>query len=144
MDGTEFFQLGGKLPWRNRKLSLDYLIVGAGLFGATFCSHAVAAGKSCLVIDKRSHIDGNVFTKEIDGITVHVYGAHIFHTSDEKVWKFLNKVASFNGYVHRVAAEYEGKRYSLPFNMHTFKQLWGVQTPEEAQAVIASQRVDGG
>lgn len=125
-------------------MSLDYLIVGAGLFGATFCSHAVAAGKSCLVIDKRSHIGGNVFTKYVDGITVHVYGAHIFHTSDEKVWKFLNKFASFNGYVHRVAAEYEGRRYSLPFNMHTFKQLWGVQTPEEAQAVIAFQRAAAG
>lgn len=125
-------------------MSLDYLIVGAGLFGATFCSHAVAAGKSCLVIDKRFHIGGNVFTKDVDGITVHVYGAHIFHTSDEKVWKFLNKFASFNGYVHRVAAEYEGKRYSLPFNMHTFKQLWGVQTPEEAQAVIAFQRAAAG
>ena len=117
----------------------DYLIVGAGLFGAVFAHRAVESGRSCLVIDRRPNVGGNVYTENVEGINVHVYGAHIFHTSDEEVWRFVNRFASFNGYVNRVVADYNGERYSLPFNMYTFEQLWGVRTPEEARAKIAEQ-----
>ena len=118
----------------------DYLLVGAGLFNAVFCQHAIAAGKSVLVIDKRAHIGGNIYTKEIENIPVHMYGAHIFHTSDEEVWAYVNQFAHFNNFVNRVKANFNGKIYSLPFNMATFEALWGVQTAEEAKKIIEAQR----
>ena len=117
----------------------DYLIVGSGLFGATFARYAADSGKTCLVIDKRPNIAGNVYTKNVEGINVHVYGAHIFHTSDDGVWEFVNRFAKFNGYVNRVIADFKGERYSLPFNMYTFEKLWGVTDPEAAKAKIAEQ-----
>lgn len=120
----------------------DYLIVGAGLFGATFANLAIKNGKTCLVIDKREHIGGNAYTENVDGINVHRYGAHIFHTSNEEVWKFVNEFAVFNGFVNSPFAYFKGKYYNLPFNMNTFKALWGVETAEEARAKIASQTID--
>ena len=117
----------------------DYLIVGSGLFGATFACYAADSGKTCLVIDKRPNIAGNVYTKNVEGINVHVYGAHIFHTSDDGVWEFVNRFAKFNGYVNRVIADFKGERYSLPFNMYTFEKLWGVTDPESAKVKIAEQ-----
>ncbi len=120
----------------------DYLIVGAGLFGATFAYLATQCGKSCLVIDKRNHIGGNCYTENVDGINIHKYGAHIFHTSNARVWKFVNKFAKFNDFVNSPKAYFKGKYFSLPFNMNTFHELWGVETSEEAQAKIAEQRLD--
>ena len=122
----------------------DYLLVGAGLFNAVFCEHALRAGKSCLVVEKRGHIAGNIYTEKREGIDVHVYGAHIFHTSDEAVWEYANRFAKFNGFVNRVKANYKGKLYSMPFNMYTFEQLWGVKTAEEAKAIIDQQRASLG
>ena len=122
----------------------DYLIVGAGLFGATFAHKATAIGKRCLVIEKRNHIAGNVYTEAIDGIQVHKYGAHIFHTSDEKVWNYVNQFGRFNNFVNSPVANYKGKLYNLPFNMNTFYQMWGVTTPAEAQAKIEAQRKAAG
>ena len=122
----------------------DYLIVGAGLFGATFAHKATAKGKRCLVIEKRNHIAGNVYTEDIDGIQVHKYGAHIFHTSDEKVWNYVNQFGRFNNFVNSPVANYKGKLYNLPFNMNTFYQMWGVTTPAEAQAKIETQRKAAG
>ena len=122
----------------------DYLLVGAGLYNAVFCEHAVRAGKTCLVVERRGHIAGNIYTEKREGIDVHVYGAHIFHTSDEQVWEYVNRFAAFNGFVNRVKAEYKGKRYSMPFNMYTFEQLWGVKTAEEAKAIIDRQRASLG
>ena len=110
----------------------DYLIVGSGLFGATFARYAADSGKTCLVIDKRPNIAGNVYTKNVEGINVHVYGAHIFHTSDKEVWEYVNRFARFNNFVNRVKANYKGTLYSLPFNMYTFENLWGVHTAQEA------------
>jgi len=124
------------------KQHYDYLIVGAGLFAATFASQAIKKGKSVLIIDKRDHIGGNIYTKEIEGIHVHVYGAHIFHTSYEDVWAYVNQYASFNNFINNVIATYKGERYHLPFNMNTFHELWGVNTKEEAEAVIAKQIKD--
>lgn len=119
----------------------DYLIVGTGLFGATFAHLATKAGKRCLVIDKRPHIGGNVYCEEIEGINVHKYGAHIFHTSDKKVWDFVNAIVPFNRYTNSpVASAPDGKLYNLPFNMNTFYQMWGVRTPEEAQTKLNEQR----
>lgn len=118
----------------------DYLLVGAGLFNAVFAEHAIRAGKTCLVVEKRSHIGGNIYTEKREGIDVHVYGAHIFHTSDEEVWQYANRFAKFNGFVNRVKANFGGKIYSMPFNMYTFEALWGVKTAEEAQAIIDEQR----
>ncbi len=118
----------------------DYLIVGSGLFGATFAYRATKAGKKCLVIDKRPHLGGNVFCESIDGINVHKYGAHIFHTSNQKVWNFVNSIVPFNRYTNSPVAKYGGKLYNLPFNMNTFYQMWGVTTPEEAKAKIEEQR----
>ena len=118
----------------------DYLIVGAGLFGAVFAHEARLAGKRCLVVDKRPHRGGNVYCKEVDGINVHLYGAHIFHTDNKEVWEYVNRLAEFNRYTNSPVACYEGKLYNLPFNMNTFYQLWGVRTPAEAQARIAEQR----
>lgn len=119
----------------------DYLIVGAGLFGATFAYLASKAGKRCLVIDKRNHIGGNVYCENIEGINVHKYGAHIFHTSDKEVWDFVNRLVPFNRYTNSpVAQAPDGKLYNLPFNMNTFYQLWGVKTPQEALAKLDEQR----
>ncbi|MDB5252005.1 MAG: UDP-galactopyranose mutase [Flaviaesturariibacter sp.] len=117
----------------------DYVIVGAGLFGATFAHQAKKAGKTCLVIDKRSHTGGNIYCKDVDGINVHYYGAHIFHTNDKPIWNFVNSFVEFNRYTNSPVANHEGKLYNLPFNMNTFYQLWGVITPEEAQAKIQEQ-----
>lgn len=120
----------------------DYLIVGSGLFGATFAYKAKQAGKRCLVIDKRPHRGGNVYCENIEGINVHKYGAHIFHTSDKKVWDFVNSIVEFNRYTNSPVANYQGKLYNLPFNMNTFYQMWGVTTPEEAQAKIEEQKTE--
>ncbi|WP_423148713.1 UDP-galactopyranose mutase [Rubrolithibacter danxiaensis] len=117
----------------------DYLIVGSGLFGAVFAHEAKKAGKKCLVIDKRSHAGGNVYCKEIEGINVHAYGAHIFHTNDKEIWDYVNQFAEFNRYTNSPIANYYGQLYNLPFNMNTFYQLWGTKTPEEAKAKIAEQ-----
>ena len=118
----------------------DYLIVGAGLFGAVFAREMTDQGKKCLVIDKRSHVGGNLYTEEIEGIRVHVYGAHIFHTSDERAWEYVNRFARFNRYTNAPVANYKGEIYNLSFNMNTFNKMWGVVTPEEAQAKIEEQR----
>ena len=118
----------------------DYLIVGAGIYGATFACMAHRQGKRCLVIDKRNHLGGNIFCENIEGINVHKYGAHIFHTSNKKVWDFVNSIVEFNRYTNSPIANYKGKQYNLPFNMNTFYQMWGVLTPAEAQAKIEEQR----
>ena len=118
----------------------DYLIVGAGLFGAVFAREARQAGKKVLVIDKRSHSGGNIYCEQIEGINVHKYGAHIFHTSNQEVWDYVNQFVRFNRYVNSPVANYQGKLYNLPFNMNTFYQLWGVTTPDEAKAKIEEQR----
>ena len=120
----------------------DYLIVGSGLFGATFAYKARQAGKSCLVIDKRPQLGGNVYCENIEGINVHKYGAHIFHTSNKQVWDFVNSIVEFNRYTNSPVANYKGKLYNLPFNMNTFYQMWGVTTPEEAQAKINEQKAE--
>lgn len=117
----------------------DYLIVGAGLFGSIFAYEANQKGKTCLVIDKRSHIGGNIYTECIEGINVHKYGAHIFHTSNEKVWRYINKFAEFNNFINSPLAIYKNELYNLPFNMNTFNKLWGVRTPEEAKKLISYQ-----
>ena len=121
----------------------DYLIVGSGFFGATFARIATDAGKSCLVIDKRDHIGGNAYSENIDGIEVHKYGPHIFHTNDDKIWNFINRFTEFNNYIHTPKAFARGKIYSLPFNMHTFSEMWGCTTPQQALEVINSQRFLG-
>ena len=118
----------------------DYLIVGAGIYGATFACMAHRQGKKCLVIDKRNHLGGNIYCENIEGINVHKYGAHIFHTSNKKVWDFANSIVEFNRYTNSPIANYKGKQYNLPFNMNTFYQMWGVLTPAEAQAKIDEQR----
>lgn len=121
------------------KKRYDYLIVGSGLFGATFAYFAHKQGKKCLVIDKRPQLGGNVYCENIKGINVHKYGAHIFHTSNKKVWDFVNSIVPFNRYTNSPVANYKGKLYNLPFNMNTFYELWGVKTPEEAQRIIHQQ-----
>ena len=118
----------------------DYLIVGAGLYGAVFAQEAKKAGKTCLVIDKRDHIAGNIYTKEVEGIAVHQYGAHIFHTNNKEVWSYVNQFAEFNRYTNSPVANYHGELYNLPFNMNTFNKMWGVVTPAEAQAKIEEQK----
>lgn len=118
----------------------DYLIVGAGLFGAVFAHEAKEAGKTCLVIDKRNHIAGNIYTEKVKDIDVHQYGAHIFHTSNETVWNYVNHFAKFNRYTNSPVANYKGEIYNMPFNMNTFNKLWGVVTPQEAQAKIEEQK----
>ena len=120
----------------------DYLIVGSGLYGATFAHLAHKQGKKCLVIDKRVHLGGNIYCENIEGINVHKYGAHIFHTSNKKVWDFVNSIVEFNRYTNSPVANYQGKLYNLPFNMNTFYQMWGVTTPEEAQAKIDEQKAE--
>ena len=122
----------------------DYLVVGAGLYGAAFARQVMDAGKSVLVIDKRDHIGGNVYTEEVEGIQVHKYGAHIFHTNDKTVWDYVNRFAEFNRYTNSPVANYHGQLYSLPFNMYTFNKMWGVVTPQEAEAKIAAQRAAAG
>ncbi|MBQ7231150.1 MAG: UDP-galactopyranose mutase [Oscillospiraceae bacterium] len=122
----------------------DYLIVGAGLYGAAFAREAADAGKSVLVIDKRGHIGGNVYTESVEDINVHRYGAHIFHTNDRRVWDYVNRFAAFNRYTNSPVANYHGELYSLPFNMYTFNKMWGVITPQEAEAEIARQRAAAG
>ena len=118
----------------------DYLIVGSGLFGATFAHRARQEGKRCLVIDKRPHLGGNIYCEDVEGIHVHKYGAHIFHTSNKEVWDFVNSIVEFNRYTNSPVANYQGRLYNLPFNMNTFYQMWGVTTPEEAQKKLDEQR----
>lgn len=120
----------------------DYLIVGSGLFGATFAYFAKRRGKKCLVIDKRPHLGGNVYCESVEGINVHKYGAHIFHTSNKEVWNFVNSIVEFNRYTNSPVANYKGRLYNLPFNMNTFYQMWGVTTPAEAQAKIDEQKAE--
>ena len=122
------------------QLMYDYLIVGAGLYGAVFAREATKAGKKVLVVDKRPNIAGNVYTEDVEGIKVHVYGAHIFHTNNREVWDYVNRFATFNRFTNSPVANYKGELYSLPFNMYTFNRMWGVVTPEEAAAKIAEQR----
>ena len=124
------------------KKEYDYLIVGSGLFGATFAHLANKQGKKCLVIDKRPHLGGNVYCKNIEGINVHKYGAHIFHTNNKEVWDFVNSIVEFNRYTNSPVANYKGMLYNLPFNMNTFHQMWGVNTPEEAKAKIEEQKAE--
>lgn len=125
-------------------MKYDYLVVGAGLYGAVFAHEAKKAGKSVLVIDKRSNIAGNVYTEAVEGIQVHKYGAHIFHTNNRKVWEYVNQFAEFNRFTNSPVANYNGELYSLPFNMYTFNKMWGVVTPEEAAAKIEEQRKEAG
>ena len=122
----------------------DYLIVGAGLFGAVFAHEAKKAGKKCLVIDKRDHIAGNIYTENVEGINVHRYGAHIFHTNNKAVWQYVNQFAEFNRYTNSPVANYHGQIYNLPFNMNTFNKMWGVVTPAEAKAKIEEQKAVAG
>ena len=122
--------------------NFDYLIVGSGLFGATFAYRATKAGKKCLVIDKRTHLGGNVYCENVEGINVHKYGAHIFHTSNKQVWDFVNSIVEFNRYTNSPVANYKGKLYNLPFNMNSFYQMWGVTTPVEAKAKIEEQKAE--
>ena len=122
--------------------TFDYIIVGSGLFGATFAYRAKQMGKKCLVIDKRSHLGGNVYCELTEGINVHKYGAHIFHTSNKEVWDFVNSIVPFNRYTNCPVANYKGKLYNLPFNMNTFYQMWGVLTPDDAKAKIEEQKVE--
>ncbi len=123
-------------------MKYDYLVVGAGLFGAVFACEMKKAGKKCLVIDRRTHIAGNIYTEQIKGIHVHQYGAHIFHTSDRKIWQYVNGLATFNNYINAPVAVYKDELYNLPFNMNTFAKMWNIKTPKEAAARIQSQIAD--
>ena len=123
-------------------MKYDFLIVGAGLFGATFAYEMKKKGKTCLIIDKRDHVGGNIYTEEIEGINVHRYGAHIFHTDNEDTWNYVNQFAEFNDYINSPVAKIGNETYSLPFNMNTFNELWGVSTPDEAKEKIKSQTVE--
>lgn len=125
-------------------MKYDYLVVGAGLYGAVFARQATDAGKKVLVVDKRNHIAGNVYTEEVEGINVHVYGAHIFHTNNKQVWDYVNQFAEFNRFTNSPVANYKGELYSLPFNMYTFNKMWGVVTPQEAAAKIEEQKAAAG
>lgn len=118
----------------------DYLVVGAGLFGSVFAHEAMARGKRCLVVEKRDHIGGNIYTEERDGIQIHRYGAHIFHTSDREVWDYMQRFARFNSFINSPMANYKGTFYNMPFNMNTFNRMWGVTRPDEAAAIIEAQR----
>jgi len=120
----------------------DYLIVGAGLYGAVFAHELTKAGKKCLVIDKRNHIAGNIYTEKQEGINVHKYGAHIFHTSDKNVWEYMNQFCEFNNYINSPVAVYKNELYNLPFNMNTFSKMWNIKTPEEAKAIIEKQKAE--
>ena len=123
-------------------MKFDYLIVGAGLFGAVFAHEATKAGKKCLVIDKRNHIAGNIYCEKIEDINVHKYGAHIFHTSNKKIWNYVNEFAEFNNYINSPVARYKDELYNLPFNMNTFSKLWNIATPAEAKTIIEKQRAE--
>ena len=118
----------------------DYLIVGAGVFGATFAYEMAKKGKKCLVIDRRDHIGGNIYCENINGINVHKYGAHIFHTSDKEIWNYVNNFVEFNNYVNSPIANYKGEIYNLPFNMNTFSKLWNISKPDEAKEIIDKQK----
>ena len=118
----------------------DYLLVGSGLFAGVFAFYAQKEGKKCLVVEKRDHLGGNIYCEEIAGINVHKYGAHIFHTSDRKVWDFVNSLVEFNRYTNSPVANYKGEMYNMHFNMNTFSRMWGISKPEEAKAIIAEQR----
>ena len=120
-------------------MKYDYLVVGAGLFGSVFAYEAKKRGKTCLVIDKRPHIGGNVYCEEIEGMNVHKYGAHIFHTSNKKIWEYVNQFAEFNNYINSPVAVYKDELYNLPFNMNTFSKMWNIRTPQEAKDIIAAQ-----
>lgn len=121
-------------------MKYDYLIVGAGLYGSIFAREATDRGYKCLVIDKRPYVGGNVHTDKIEGINVHTYGAHIFHTNNKEVWEYLNRFCEFNRFTNSPVANYKGELYSLPFNMYTFNKMWGVVTPEEARQIIEEQK----
>ena len=123
-------------------MKYDYLVVGAGLYGAVFAYEAKKKGKTCLVIDKRDHIAGNIYCENVSGINVHKYGAHIFHTSDKKIWEYVNQFAEFNNYINSPVARYKNELYNLPFNMNTFSKMWNIATPQEANDIIASQIAD--
>lgn len=123
-------------------MKYDYLVVGAGLYGAVFAYEAKKKGKTCLVIDKRDHIAGNIYCENISGINVHKYGAHIFHTSDKRIWEYVNQFAEFNNYINSPVARYKNELYNLPFNMNTFSKMWNIATPQEAKDIIASQIAD--
>lgn len=123
-------------------MKYDYLVVGAGLYGAVFAYEAKKKGKTCLVIDKRDHIAGNIYCENVSGINVHKYGAHIFHTSDKKIWGYVNQFAEFNNYINSPVARYKNELYNLPFNMNTFSKMWNIATPQEAKDIIASQIAD--
>ena len=118
----------------------DYLIVGSGLFGSVFAHEAKKKGYKCLVVEKRNHIGGNIYTYEKDGINIHKYGAHIFHTSSQEAWDYVNQFASFNNFINSPIANYKGEIYNLPFNMNTFSRMWNIKTPKEAQEIISKQR----
>ena len=124
---------------KEKTMTYNYLIVGAGLFGSVFAYEAKKKGKTCLVIDKRDHIAGNIYCEEIEGINVHKYGAHIFHTSNKKVWEYINQFAEFNNYINSPVAVYKDELYNLPFNMNTFSKMWGIRTPQEAKEIIEKQ-----
>ncbi len=121
-------------------MKYDYLIVGSGLFGSVFAHEAAKKGKKCLVIDRRDHLGGNIYCEEKEGIRIHTYGAHIFHTSNRQIWDYVNQFVEFNHYVNSPVANYKGEIYNLPFNMNTFSRMWGISTPQEAAAIIAAQR----
>ena len=123
-------------------MKYDYLVVGAGLYGAVFAYEAKKKGKTCLVIDKRDHMAGNIYCENVSGINVHKYGAHIFHTSDKKIWEYVNQFAEFNNYINSPVARYKNELYNLPFNMNTFSKMWNIATPQEAKDIIASQIAD--
>ena len=123
-------------------MKYDYVVVGAGLYGAVFAYEAKKKGKTCLVIDKRDHIAGNIYCENVSGINVHKYGAHIFHTSDKKIWEYVNQFAEFNNYINSPVARYKNELYNLPFNMNTFSKMWNIATPQEAKDIIASQIAD--
>ena len=120
-------------------MKYNYLIVGAGLFGAVFAHEMTRKGKKCLVLDKRDHIAGNIYCENIEGIHVHKYGAHIFHTSDKKIWEYINQFAEFNNFINSPMAVYKNELYNMPFNMNTFSKMWGIKTPQEAKDIIAKQ-----
>lgn len=129
---------------RKQMKKYDYLIVGAGLYGAVMAYELGKKGKSCLVIDRRDHIAGNIYCEDIEGIHVHKYGAHIFHTSDKKIWDYVNQFAEFNNYINSPVAVYKDELYNLPFNMNTFSKMWGIRTPQEAKDIIEKQKKETG
>ena len=120
----------------------DYVLVGSGLYAGVFAWYAVQNGKTCLVVEKRDHIGGNIYCEDVEGIHVHKYGAHIFHTSNKKVWEFVNGLAEFNRYTNSPVANFKGEMYNMPFNMNTFSRMWGISTPDEAKAIIEKQKAE--